>query len=272
MNRDRQAYTFSLSLDPAEMEDNFLDLRVFAPILRDLQAVLREIEQKVSSDPQHSVAWEVEGEPSVRLVATVNGVSADTLSAIVGEARDDFAEAAIRERRQDAVKDIDPKTWRRLKTIITRLRRQASVTVEATGKDAVRIPKDEQPVVLASPEPTTHTEFSEVDGELDIISVRGTPNFVLYEHGTDRRIRCVFGSNLMPAVKEALGKRVLVEGTVRYRRNGTPVRITDVTRFKILPEPSREMSDLMGKLPNFTQGVDAGEYVRRLRSGDGNGN
>lgn len=271
MTTSPRAYSLSLNLDPMEMENVFLDLHVLAPILRDLNAVLRDIEQKVADNPDHTVNWEVEGDPSVRLVATVNGVSADMLGSIVGEARDDFAEAATKARRQDLSREIDPQTWRRLKAIIGRLRRMSSVTVEATGQEPLRIPKQEEPQ-RPSREPTFHTEYSEIDGELDIISVRGAPSFVLYEHGTDRRIRCVFPSDRMSQVKDALGKRVLVEGTVRFRANGTPIAITNVQQFSVLPEPSREISELMGILPNFTEGVDAGEYVRRLRSGDADGN
>lgn len=267
MTTNRSEYTLGLSLNVAEMQDNFLPLGVLIPTLRDLNAVLAEIETAVTGASEQAIGWEIEGDPAVRVVATVNGVSADTLNAVVGQARNRLAQAG-QATDSGRLRDVTPQTWRRLRSIVGRLTKLASVTITATGQDPVVIPKEEaQPTLVAVPR-QTYVERSEVIGELDIISVRGTPHFVLYEHGTDRSVRCVFPDRMMPQVKEALGRRIVVEGFVRYRADGSPMRVTDVARFLILPEPQRDIEDFRGALPSIGGDLPSGEFIHRLRVAD----
>jgi hypothetical protein len=73
------------------------------------------------------------------------------------------------------------------------------------------------------------------------------------------------------AAKEHLEKRVVVEGLIRYDRNGQPNSITEVKSIWPRPEPKKAIEDLIGSHPDFTGGVDAAEYVRQLREGDDDG-
>lgn len=114
-------------------------------------------------------------------------------------------------------------------------------------------------------QPRFHVEHSAVDGELDVINVKGAPHFVIYEHGTGRRVRCDLPDDLLPRVKEALKSRVIVEGLVRYRQDGSPVSIREITDLQILPQPTYEIAALKGSLPEMTGGTPSGEYIRQLR-------
>ena len=74
---------------------------------------------------------------------------------------------------------------------------------------------------------------------------------------------------MIDEVKAALGGRVVVEGLVRYRSDGSPVSISNVTSLKVKAPPVRPIHELRGSLPYMTQGMAAGEYIRRLREGTG---
>lgn len=114
-----------------------------------------------------------------------------------------------------------------------------------------------------------YVEYGEVDGVLDLLSVRGAPFFGIREHHTGRPIRCNFPDSMFANVKAALAPsdppRVVVEGLVSYRHDGTPVSVREIRHFFVRPREVRPLRALAGSLPDFTNGVDGGEYVRRLR-------
>jgi len=112
-----------------------------------------------------------------------------------------------------------------------------------------------------------YTEISSLDGILDLISVRRGAHFGIEEHGTKRKVRCLFDGALLEEVKAALTKRVVVEGSVRFRRDGTPVRIYVTSLF--LRPVAGKIRELKGTMPGFTGDMTAEEYVRSLRTADG---
>jgi hypothetical protein len=256
-------YTFSLSLEPSDLAEATFPLRELSETLNDLLHILSQIEANVA--PGSHVTWELDGDPEIKLRANVNGVSAETLDAIVGEAREGFRATAT--PREAFPKGIEPKTRRRLRSVITRLTNIAPLMVEAINRDPIVIDR-QQPLAAPSIARPLSVERSEIDGALDVISVRGRPHFVLFEHGTNQRVNCVLPDELMPRVKEALGRRVVVEGMVRYRVNGRPLSVTDVTTFTILPDPTLSEDDLAGAIPNISGDLPTGEFVYQARRSD----
>ena len=113
-----------------------------------------------------------------------------------------------------------------------------------------------------------YVEFTSIDGVLDLISVRGRPHFSIREHNTNHHIRCVFSDELFEVVKDLLRKRVVVEGLTRFNRDGTPTHISDIKTLWSRPDPKMAFGDLVGSRPDFTGGIPAGEYVRRMRTND----
>ena len=122
--------------------------------------------------------------------------------------------------------------------------------------------------LLAVAMPTGYREFSSIDGILDLISVRKRPHFSIKEHASSNIVRCVLPENMFEDAQDALRHRVVVEGLVKYRQDGTAVSISEVTKLWVRPPPEAEISELRGSLPGFTGDVPAGEYIRRLREGE----
>jgi hypothetical protein len=109
---------------------------------------------------------------------------------------------------------------------------------------------------------------SQLDGKLDLISVRTRPLFVIEEHGSGVRVPCRFPDHMTKQVTEALGSRVVVEGLIRYNADGVPTSMRDITDMFVRPKPLRSLEDLVGSAPDFTGGVDPVEYVRAMRDPD----
>lgn len=74
--------------------------------------------------------------------------------------------------------------------------------------------------------------FGTIEGKLEMVTLRGG-YMAVYDDLTDRRVKCIFKSDLLEEIKPALGKRVSVYGLVSYRQDGIPVSIR-IQDFRIL--------------------------------------
>lgn len=105
-----------------------------------------------------------------------------------------------------------------------------------------------------------------VDGQLDTISVHGSPQFVIFDAITDRGVKCYFPDDQIGSVVDLLKNRVRVYGTARFNKNDEVVSV-EVDSFERLPEQDEcpTIKDLHAAQINITGGEDAADYVRRLR-------
>jgi hypothetical protein len=248
-----------------ELAGEVVPIEVVGETARELRRALEDIERHVTNaDPQADWRWE--DEAVLRAVASPNGVAEDTLRQVVQELRTGFQRAEEADGRRPAWPDtFGEKAKRAVIKILSHLKELDYITIETEGALPVTI--DRVVVRKEIGRPVGYTEFTSIDGELDLISVRGRPSFTIQEHGTGKRIRCVFPDDMMPVVKDALGRRAVVEGIVRFREDGTPISINNITSLEVRPEPTRPIEELVGSIPNLTGGVSAVDYIRELRSG-----
>lgn len=250
LQRRGQTFTFEMRLG----DDVTLTVRDYLSALRDLEALLTDIERAIA--PSAGVTWELDTSPEFRIRASVNGASAEALSEIVGDAQRGIA--AVAHNEPDVPPSIDDRTRRRIRAVVSRLREIAPITVAATNRVPIVIDKESQPL-KTSDRRAPLVEYSEVDGELDLISVRRHPQFVIYQHGTGHRVRCTLTDELISHVKDALGQRVVVEGMVRYRADGRPTSISDITSLQVVPPPHYRVEELRGAVPSIRQPEDAND-------------
>ena len=83
--------------------------------------------------------------------------------------------------------------------------------------------------------------WGSVEGKIQMISLRGTYRFNIYEVLTDERIACNIDDNLLEEVKEALGNRVVVYGEIH--KKGGEFEYVKVEKIHRRPPPD--------KLPGF---------------------
>jgi len=150
--------------------------------------------------------------------------------------------------------------------VINRIRKAANVSkIEVVGHEPLLIQRTTEKQPKRSKR-ATYASWSSIDGKLDVISVHRQPSFVIYEHGTGYRVRCVFPDEYLGRVKDYLGFRVIVEGFVHYRGDGIPLMLSQPTAIQKLDAPKQEdISVYRGLLPSISGGLSSYEYVRQLR-------
>ena len=75
--------------------------------------------------------------------------------------------------------------------------------------------------------------WGQVEGTIEMISIRDRYIFNLYEILTDKKIVCEFEERLLTDVREALGRRVLVYGEIC--RDGKSVKQVNVAKIHLRP-------------------------------------
>jgi len=117
--------------------------------------------------------------------------------------------------------------------------------------------------------PTKYSSLGSVEGKIETLSIHKTTKFVVYHAITQRAIACKFDQNQLEQIKNILGRRVNVYGTISYNAKGEPLRVEDIIDIRLLKEEHElpTIKDIYGIDPDFTGGLDSVEYLRRLRLG-----
>ena len=229
-----------------------------------LRAVLEGVEKSITQDTA-KISWHWDDEAVFQAAASPNGIPASVIQEVIDNVLLGF-------RRVSETKENTPIAWppsfneeaqRALIHIVRQLPKLEAIRVEGEGSEPFDILEAHLHEKLESRR-IGYTEYSSIDGVLDLVSTRKRPHFSLKEHGTGRYVQCTFADELFDEVKKALGKRIVIEGKVKFRPDGTPMSAHAIHIF-IRPPSTRSLDKLIGSLPNFTEGVSAGEYVRQLR-------
>lgn len=235
------------------VEGGHIPLTFFVHTAEDLQKLLRAIEEAQLGEASHT-QWELEAD-RIQISASVNGVSAHDLQSIIN---DSYQSLKTTDERDDAgiPRTIDDRGKRLTRTIINRAKRTAPVTIDTPGQEPIYIEAEPlQKVALPTRRQRREviTAWGSVDGELDVISMHRRTYFVIYEHGSTNQIRCTFPDEWMDTVKELLGRRIVVEGQLRYRPDGTVASLAEPTAINAVPEPRRSIAVFRGALPGITE-------------------
>jgi hypothetical protein len=261
--------TFALKLDSDE-----LDVHTIAQTLSDIENLLADIEVHVRGQVQSSVRWYWSAESELEVVASVNGASREQLERIVGEAREGFerAERAARENeRVQWPETFGTQARRSTHNILKRLEHLQSITIRAEKKDPLVIEAAEiGKRVFAQRKPRARQRVrASVEGRLELISHRGILRAAIKEFDTNAVIQCTFPDAMLEKIKTMFDRRVVAEGLVSYRENGTPISITGVTRL-IERKSGRPLEDFIGAAPDLTGGLTTDEFMSKIRGYDDN--
>lgn len=108
-----------------------------------------------------------------------------------------------------------------------------------------------------------------IDGRLDALYMHGdNPQFFVFDPLTDAGIRCYFSESDVDSVISLLRNRVRVYGDARFDKRDEVVSI-NVEWFERLPEEDEvpTLQDMHDAQLNITDGMDAADYIRRMRDG-----
>ena len=266
MNQQTTPARFTLTFF---VEGERMPLTFFLRTTEDLQNLLRTIEEAQLGEAHHA-QWEIDAD-RIQIAASVNGVSAHDLESIINDAYQSL-KATDAQDEERIPKTVDEHGKRLTRAIVNRARRTVPVIVETPGQDPIYIePVNQVGVTSTRRRRETLIAWGSVDGELDVISVRARAHFVIYEHASNNQIRCTFPNEWMGTVKDLLGRRVVVEGNLRYRPDGSVSSLAEPTAINPVPDPQRSLAELRGSLPGISGELSSADYIRQLRTREHHG-
>ena len=243
-----------------------VDIGTFDSSVHDVRNLLEDIAARIAPA---AVAWRWDDTPCVGLVATPNGADHAALRRIVEEALAAFTSVASAENGQVVWPEaVSNKGIRAITRLLGRLDRIGAVTVKADDLPPLTI--DYAKITKEVGERTDPSEYTAIEGYLDLISVRGHLRFSIQDQLSGKHVRCTVSDSMLQEVKEHLGKQVVAEGLLRYDRNGLPYALSEITGIWERPHETRPIEALVGALPDFTGPMSPEDYVRHLRGENGN--
>lgn len=108
-----------------------------------------------------------------------------------------------------------------------------------------------------------------VTGVLDVVNLRrGAQRVSLYNESARRAVQCHFTAGAFDAVRDALGRRVVAEGTVTRNRQGQILSV-EIEALDTVPDSSDAPSvdELVGIAPWYTGDKSTDEFLRWVRHG-----
>jgi hypothetical protein len=109
-----------------------------------------------------------------------------------------------------------------------------------------------------------YSAFGSIRGSLDEISVHKNHEFRVWDERTHKPVTCKFSPEEIERVKELLGARVTVVGTLTSNSAGNPISIM---AEEVLPTPKRQLptiQEMSGLVHDFTNGKTLKEYMEEL--------
>ena len=116
--------------------------------------------------------------------------------------------------------------------------------------------------------PIKRKTIGSVEGKLEAISIHRRKRFVVYDALTKKAITCEFRDDMLDGIKDSLGHRVLVSGTVHWNAKSEAKRV-DVETIRPLGDQLPSTSELSGAYPDITEGMAIDEYIRSIRGDEG---
>jgi hypothetical protein len=107
-----------------------------------------------------------------------------------------------------------------------------------------------------------------LEGDLDQINVhQGANTFHIYPLIGPNRVTCHFPTKLFDDAVAAVGRRIEVCGTLKYRSRAPFPHQIDVTGIEVLPADNElpDWEDLRGRAPDATGELSSEAFVRELR-------
>lgn len=253
-------HELTLKLEPSEKfvrgEDFARAFAMFLKAVRSLSAESSKVDWVVSDLKIGS---------AVVSLRPVGDTEAGARAVSLGSSALDALEAG--EALPDEVPDDFTDSIRELGELALKRKLKASV---ANGAGKVVISRKVVDYIEEFREIESTEEFGAVEGNLDGINIHGAFQCHVYTDLGGHKVAVEFGEGELARVKEALGSRVAVRGTITISKQGRPLRVQDATIHRFPSDEDLPSNDeMMGIAPDITGGIPVDKYIRILREGDG---
>jgi len=256
-----------------EGHQELLDPDRFTKAIRYFLGILRDLDAAISQNPKGTVSW------------GIHALSKGSPAVVAFRGQPLLVD-------RDYTPDIESECVEGLNRITTtgeRSRRYSDATVfkivrlarlqigpPSERLDSIRVSLDGEKAVL-SPSTLTNAQslvepryesIGSLVGSLDSITVHSGNEFRVWNEVTGFAVRCRFSSEMMSQVKDLLGRRVVVHGSIRSNERGQPTSV-EVKDFETYPEESElpAIEEMSGLVDDFTDGMPLKDYLEAIRDG-----
>lgn len=151
-----------------------------------------------------------------------------------------------------------------------RVRRHANFIREIVNGQvtSVRFETSQSDIMVSdSPRPLLlPPAFGAVEGRIQTLSNRGSLRFTIFDSFHDRAVSCYLDEGQETLIREAWGRRAIVEGIVaREPDNGRPVTIRGVSSIEILSDDIPHYHEARGIVVVRDGAPSSEDTIRRLR-------
>jgi hypothetical protein len=209
-----------------------ITIQSFAAAISNLQTLVQELTKELGGE--NKVEWFIQDLQTGSATATIRG-EADVLTQ-VEKVVDAYYEVgkALESGQRPNFKDPVVKAARGITNILDK--QVTSIRFETADNDAVIY---RQPSTLA-PRVGITKAYSAIEGRVQTLTNRKGLRFTLFDVLHDRAVSSYLEEGQEETMREAWGKRVIIEGEVtRDTLSGRPIAMRRITSVKILPEVKR---------------------------------
>lgn len=255
----------SLELVGFDEHDGNVPLPVFLSELQHLESAIRAADESVAGRRRSTSARVVNlhhGSPATVVVELVPRQGAPDvcdevlaiLRGVTSTATDDLA----------AVPGDVLQALREMASPVDKRIRRASLTVAGCTLELTRALGESIDRALAQ----TQAEQGSIVGKLDVINVHGHDRkLTVYPPVGPTKITCIFPEALQQQAAGAIGRRVEVRGSLRYRARAKYPHEMRVDSIDVLPlaDELPTFEDVRGLVPNATGDLSSEDFIRGAR-------
>lgn len=246
-----------------EPEGHYVSLETFAAAVQDLKQLVRGLKPPVV-DPEKPVKWLVTHlEIGSAMVAAEPIADQEAARMLVDLAMDGIH---AMENEQSPPAYFGREAIAAVKSLVETTTRDKTKLHVLHGNQQITVTERTASTAKKILDVIVWEDYGSVEGALEVVNLHGGYQCNVYDTLTNRKIQCSFRREDLDKVREALGRRVLVIGLVRYNRHGDilAIKAEDIT---ILPQATDlpTVDEILGIAPDLTGGVPADVYIRRLR-------
>ncbi len=240
-----------------------IDLAHFATAMQQFREFLDTLASDL--DEREKVEW---------VIAELHGGSAEVTIRGVAE-RDESVERVVRASGivASALAHNEPIPYsdavRQRAYTITRLLGSKIISLQFETAETIAV-IERQPEDQAEGLPAVQYSLGTITGEVETVSKRRAPRFVLYDSVFDRPVSCYFPAEMAEQVRTIWGKNVAVSGKVgRDRQTGRAHLVRDIIEITPLQDTQVDSFRQARGVLNWREGDAPAEVViRRLRDAE----
>ena len=202
-----------------------VSLSALLRILKATLSILRDINEKMSSEGRHTLRWQIsEVSYNSPLSMTIVGEPVYANDFSIGVAIECLEGLGRLEQGLEPALTF-PETAMEGAKRLTMVHNEgiSSVVFSAPDRQSVEPTQHLAANVDVILNRRFRAEQTTLDGTLEAVDAHEGLKFFIYDQVTAKRVRCSFGEELFDEVRSSIRSRVSVTGLVRFDRSGRPV-------------------------------------------------